>query len=648
MKRADWHLHGALIVLLCVASATSFLLAGGLLLLWRLPQISADTRAALIADAHEVAMRAEEQLRAQNIQLELLARMLIESPAGLPDAVLSQAVTRGGFSAVYLVSADGRVGQAAVSSTLGVARARELVGNDLSASPLFLRLRREARLSWSDKYVSPVSNRVAVGIGVPAGDAVLIGEVALAGIARWAEVSGSGKQLWIADSRGELLADSEDAERVGVFSLANQPLFVRVLQQGGPQVGHMSLEKQDFDAAVVRSSLLNWYFVARSAGGWRNPRARTAFEYAFLGLGFSLGLALLLAPWWATQMARPICQISARAGAVARGDKVQPWPRSGIAEIDELSNRLAAMDEAIRAREHELRELNAGLELRVQQRTEELAGANAELSGSLLRLHQAQDELVRAEKLAALGAMVAGLAHELNTPVGNSLMATSTLRDALLAFRECVTRGVRRSELNEFLAAADTGTDIALRNLQRAAELVSSFKQVAADQASSQHRAFMLDEMVAEVALTVRPLLRKHGVVLEIDVPAQIRMESYPGPLGQVLTNLLVNTTMHAFAGREGGLVVVSALPAEAGRVCIEVRDDGVGIAAELLPRIFDPFVTTRLGSGGTGLGLHIVHNIVVQVLGGSVGVQSTPGEGTVFVLELPTTVQASPQADMP
>ena len=632
---AEWRLRSFLMALLGVASATSFLLAGGLLLLWRLPQLQVDTHAVLQGEGMALAARAEEQLHARQAQLGLLALMHSRSPASVSREMLQRAVDEGGFSALYLVETTGRVRLAAVSARLGAARGQELIGNDLSADPLLGRVSNEQQAVWGDKYVSPVSNRIAVGIAMPAGDAVLIGEVALEQVFHWADGLPGQYGLWIVDSRGELLADSENPARVGVVSLASQALFRQALTQA-PALGGLVFEGSEFDAAVVRSARLNWYFVARSPGGWRNPRIRAAFEFAFIALGISLALTLLLAPGWATRMARPISQISLRAQALARGEAVAPWPRSGIAEIDELSGGLAQMAQAVKQREQELRELNQQLEARVAQRTGELAQANTELSASVERLQMAQEELVRAEKLASLGTLVAGLAHELNTPVGNGLLASSTLRDSAQTFREQLARGARRSELDAFLEAVDSGADIAQRNLQRAAELVSSFKQVAADQVSSQQRRFALDEMVAEVCLTLRPLLRKHGVALEIDVPGGIEMESFPGPLGQVLTNLIVNAVLHAFGGRPGGLITISARLADARGLQIEVTDDGAGISADLLPRIFDPFVTTRLGSGGTGLGLHIVHNIVSQVLRGRVSVRSAPGEGSTFTLTLP------------
>ena len=220
-------------------------------------------------------------------------------------------------------------------------------------------------------------------------------------------------------------------------------------------------------------------------------------------------------------------------------------------------------------------------------------------------------------------------------------MALSTLIASLRTFRKEMESGIKRSSLDKLLEAMDTGSDIAFRNLSRAAELVASFKQVAADQSSSQRRAFLLDEVIDEIVLTVRPLLRRSDVAISVDIAEGLSMDSYPGPLGQVITNLISNAVTHAFEDRDDRQVTITATPDSDAAVRITLADNGNGIPDTLLPRIFDPFVTTRMGRGGVGLGLHICHNLVMQTLGGRIAVASTPGVGTTFTLTLPTCAPA-------
>lgn len=290
--------------------------------------------------------------------------------------------------------------------------------------------------------------------------------------------------------------------------------------------------------------------------------------------------------------------------------------------------------------EDEIRELNATLEQRVIERTEELQQANEELAYTLETLNKAQEELVRSGKLAALGSLVAGIAHELNTPIGNSLMVASTLADQTrsLSDQYHAGAGMKRSELETFLQDAGKAGDIMVRNLHRAADLVAGFKQVAVDQISSQRRRFPLAETVSEIILTLWPTLKKTDVKVSCSIPADMMMDSYPGPLGQALTNLINNAVVHGFGDRSSGTLWISAHADADDWIEITLMDNGVGIAPANLNRIFDPFFTTRLGAGGSGLGLNITHNIVTGVLGGRIQVQSEVGVGTVFVLTLPSS----------
>jgi PAS domain S-box-containing protein len=289
--------------------------------------------------------------------------------------------------------------------------------------------------------------------------------------------------------------------------------------------------------------------------------------------------------------------------------------------------------------EQEIRELNATLEDRVVERTEELQQANQELGTTLDALNQAHEELVNSEKLAALGALVAGISHELNTPIGNSLMVASALNDQTATLNDSYhsNSGIKRSTLESYLGDVGRASDILVRNLHRAADLVNSFKQVAIDQTSSQRRVFSLSEVVSEILLTLWPMIRKSSYTVEQSIPEDLTFDSYPGPLGQVLTNLINNALLHGFEGRTHGTIEIAARDNGDGLIELTIRDDGIGIPAANLNRIFDPFFTTKLGAGGSGLGLNITHNIVTGILGGRVRVQSALDVGTTFTLTLPT-----------
>ena len=318
---------------------------------------------------------------------------------------------------------------------------------------------------------------------------------------------------------------------------------------------------------------------------------------------------------------RITCNISARIIQIGGEHLV-------LRSYQDITRRLQA--------EKEIRELNQSLETRVLERTSELATANSELQDALLHLERAQDELVRSEKLAALGSLVAGVAHELNTPIGNSLMAATTLDEHTRELEQHISQGsLKRSMLEQFMQDARSGCIIVEQNLHKASELVTSFKQVAIDQTSSQRRRFELEEVVNEIAITLAPSLKKTPFTLSQQIPADIVFDSYPGPLGQVLTNLINNAMLHGLDDQTQGQIQIHAQSAGNDAIIV-VSDDGCGIAAEDVGRVFDPFFTSKLGKGGSGLGLNIVHNLTTQVLGGSIEVDSSPGEGTRMILTLP------------
>ncbi|MFY9178402.1 MAG: PAS domain-containing protein [Venatoribacter sp.] len=279
--------------------------------------------------------------------------------------------------------------------------------------------------------------------------------------------------------------------------------------------------------------------------------------------------------------------------------------------------------------EQQISRLNTSLELRVQERTQELTNTLAELK-------RTQTELLENEKLASLGSLVAGVAHELNTPIGNALMVASSLTTATQQIKEQVKHGLTRSALENYLNENEEGGKIVERNLMRSAELIRSFKQLAIDQTSYQRRTFELQDLIREIAVTLHPTLRKTPHQLENNVPEGLVFDSYPGPLGQVIINLINNALVHAFEEGSVGVISIQAQLIEIGWVSITVRDNGMGISSADQKKIFDPFFTTKLGHGGSGLGLHIVYSLVTGLLGGRIQVKSEEQIGTEMIITLP------------
>jgi signal transduction histidine kinase len=283
---------------------------------------------------------------------------------------------------------------------------------------------------------------------------------------------------------------------------------------------------------------------------------------------------------------------------------------------------------------------------------DELRTSKEKAEGALLELNAAQQNLIDAERLAALGGLVAGVAHEVNNPIGISLTVASSFARRVEMFEaELRSDGqLRRSQLEEFVRSSRDAAQQLVGNLHRAGELIQSFKQVAVDRSHAERRQFSLSESTDQIVASLRPVLKKAAITLSVDVPEGLVIDGYPGSYGQILTNLFLNAANHAFADGRSGAISISARPRGNDDVEIIFADNGAGMTPDVQRQAFDPFFTTRRNEGGTGLGLHIVYNLVTQQLGGRMMLDSRLGQGTTFRIIMPraakggsaTTEQAS------
>lgn len=287
--------------------------------------------------------------------------------------------------------------------------------------------------------------------------------------------------------------------------------------------------------------------------------------------------------------------------------------------------------------EARIRQLNEALEQRVAERTQELEYANNALRQSFEQLVQAQTQLIQAEKMAALGGLVAGVAHEINTPLGVGVTAASYLE---IQTQELISRyharTLTRNELEHYLKAAEESSDILLSNLQRAAKLIRSFKQVAVDQSLEEKRQIRVKTYIDDIFLSLQPALKKTQHLLNIECPDSLELLTYPGAFSQIVTNLVMNSLIHAFEDQEQGEIRLRILLEKDETLVLIYQDNGRGIPEEHLTKVFDPFFTTKRSEGGSGLGLHIVYNLVTQKLKGAITCQSQPGKGAIFRITLP------------
>lgn len=273
----------------------------------------------------------------------------------------------------------------------------------------------------------------------------------------------------------------------------------------------------------------------------------------------------------------------------------------------------------------------------VDQRTVELSQAKSRAESALAELQGAQTQLVAAEKMASLGQLVAGVAHEINTPIGIALTAASHLEDIAKTGRAALESGqLSKQALARWQSDSAEAMRLVRTSLERAAVLVASFKQVSVDQSSEQRRQFELQPFLREIVTALAPSLKHTPHRLELECPEAIVLDTYPGALFQIITNLVNNAVLHAFPKPRAGHMSLRAKPLDAQMLELCFSDDGVGMAAATAQRAFDPFFTTRRGEGGSGLGLHVVHNLVYQLLGGSIELSSELGLGTKVLIRIP------------
>ena len=285
---------------------------------------------------------------------------------------------------------------------------------------------------------------------------------------------------------------------------------------------------------------------------------------------------------------------------------------------------------ALKRAQQEVEHLNTALEAKVQARTDELARANTQL-------RQAMQQLVQAEKLAALGSVVAGVSHELNTPMGVVLTAATSLQHMAWQLQQELAsgEGLRRSSLKQFIDNCIDSTELMERNTQRAAELIRNFKEIALDPTRTPRRSFALRTVVDDALVGLRDTLRKGEHQVAVDIAPAIGMDSYPGAVGQLITQLVSNSVLHGFDDRHAGRIAISA-QIEGDSVHLHYQDNGQGMSAQSVHRAFEPFYTTKLGQGGSGLGLYTLYNLSTGLLGGRIRLESSPGAGVHFYLDLP------------
>lgn len=355
-----------------------------------------------------------------------------------------------------------------------------------------------------------------------------------------------------------------------------------------------------------------------------------------------VGVAATLAAGWLGAVARADQATQELFAMDAKAERIERQLRLTRADYNDLTNRLLAQVQDLTVAKQALGELNLSLESRVNARTADLAQANASLSKTLDELRTTQKELVRTAQLAGLGSMVAGIAHELNTPIGTALTGATAMAESARSIQSRYAQGqLGRKALDEFLQGTQDISELLERNLTRAAERIAQFKRVAVDVGNEERHRFKLMDVITGTMAFLAPKIEGTRYRLTLELDQSIELDSYPGAISQVLNNFVTNALMHAFNEREIGTMVLRTALCDGDALEITFSDDGNGVCADQLPHLFEPFFTTRFGQGGSGLGLYIVYTQVRDLLGGRVEVNSVPGQGTCFTVTIPLVAPA-------
>jgi C4-dicarboxylate-specific signal transduction histidine kinase len=393
------------------------------------------------------------------------------------------------------------------------------------------------------------------------------------------------------------------------------------------------------------------YAYIRGSTAELNQLITAAIINCIVILVFSLCTCLMITLYLQRKITRPLNLLAEEIQTVAHEkDYSQRASDTLLSELNVLSNAfnvlLSRIQDHIHQQEQveeEHRKLHLSLEEKVNVRTNALKEANQELIETLEKLHQFQRQMVENEKMASLGDMVAGVAHEVNTPIGLGVTASTMMLDRLKQLHEDFdNKTLKASALSKFLIESEENLNIIYRNLNRAAELISSFKQVAVDQTNEMVRTFSFEQLINEILLSLRPRLKKHRHKITLDYNPELIIESKAGPINQILINLIMNSIIHGFEDMENGEIQIHAKLIGDTKLNIIYKDNGKGIPENLRKRIFDPFVTTKRGQGGSGLGMHLVYNLVTQGLNGSISINSTDEEGVEFQIIFPVVQKSA------
>lgn len=513
----------------------------------------------------------------------------------------------------------------------------DVLGFDYSREHAFQEVHNGKPEAWSKTYVDSRENKVSINYALPVNDDVLLGVIHL-------DIIEDLFKKTIEDE--DILVGITDYSGVYILHTDYQNVEQRVTDPyvlGKPlNYEKVRYNSGDYYATSIEAGYQGWKIIIYEPAAQSESRLRIFGIYLTLIILALVIISIFIGKKTIHMVFDKLNEVVAETKKIAQGQYAVDAKISPFVEFNEISSNFSYMADEVRLREeqiinqsNEIEMMNRELESRVIDRTNELFQTNQELEITLDNLKRTQDQLIESEKLASLGDLVAGLAHEINTPLGIILTIITYLEETTKKVKKQYDSGLlKKADFEQHLESTLESERLIFENVNRAIELISSFKLISAEQRNVEKRMINLREFLENIIKSLEPQLKKSSIQMRLTCPEHVEIETIPLTLYQIIINLIMNTKIHAY--EEFGGYVDIGVTLEKNRVLIILEDYGVGIPKEYLKKIFDPFFTTKRGSGGTGLGLNIVYNSVKQNLQGDILCHSEVGSGTQFVIDLP------------
>lgn len=551
-----------------------------------------------------------------------------ESIDNIVDALATKDID---FSKVIILDESGTVEYAFPSDR------ESIVGFDYSLESTFINIKNGEDEFWSDTYIDSESEKVAVDYAVKLKDKVLVGTILLEEFRKFADVIKYSDDILIGvtDKTGVYIFHTDyrnveqriTDENVNVRTLIFEKVFI---------------DKKEYYGTIVSSDYLDWSVILYLPVEQIDSELNKFIAVLVVLIAISIFLVLLLGNTITSRIIKNLNNLIGVTNKIGRGNYEIEDSEVNYKEFVEIMVNFDSMTSEISHRENlimkqkdDINALNEELEERVEERTNELKNANSMLESMIIELNETQEQLIEREKLASLGNLVAGVSHELNTPIGVILTSITYISDESKKLKnKILNSALKKSELVEFLDTLSESEKIMMYNINRTSDLISSFKLISTDNSVNDFRDFNVEEYISNIITSLEPQLKKSDIDVELKVLDDgISLFTNPSYLYHVVTNIILNTIIHAYT--DGGKVLVK-IEDDNNNVKISVQDFGIGISEDDIKRIFEPFFTTKRGLGGSGLGLNIAYNTVVQNLKGSISCASKLGQGTSFIITIP------------